>query len=49
MTEEMKQKKPETESAAQMPMRENMNETAFFYPDLLAEDDGSMAIKFTLP
>ena len=49
MTEEMEQEKPETESAAQIPMRENMNETAFFYPNLLAGDDGSLAIKFTLP
>ena len=40
---------PEAESAVQMSIRENMNETAFFYPNLLTNDDGSLAIKFTLP
>lgn len=39
----------ETESVAQVPIRENMEETAFFYPNLLTEDDGSLAIKFKLP
>lgn len=48
-SEEMEQEKPEAESVAQMPIRENMNETAFFYPNLLTADDGSLAIRFTLP
>ena len=30
-------------------MRENLSETAFFYPDLLADDKGNVAIRFTLP
>ncbi len=30
-------------------MRENLNETAFFYPQLTTDMDGSVAIKFTLP
>lgn len=32
-----------------IPIRENMNETAFFYPNLLTADDGSLAIRFKLP
>jgi len=49
MTEEMKLEKTENESVAQIPIRENLNETAFFYPNILADDDGSLSIKFTLP
>ena len=30
-------------------MRENLNETAFFYPQLVTNEDGSVAMKFTLP
>ena len=30
-------------------MRENLNETAFFYPALTADADGNVAVKFTLP
>ena len=30
-------------------VRENLNETAFFYPRLLADADGNVAIKFVLP
>ena len=30
-------------------MRENLNETAFFYPQLVADGNGVVAIKFTLP
>ena len=30
-------------------MRENLNETAFFYPQLVTAKDGSVALKFTLP
>lgn len=48
-SEEMEQEKTEEESVAQMPIRENMNETAFFYPNLLTADDGSLAIRFKLP
>jgi hypothetical protein len=29
--------------------RKNLNETAFFFPQLLARDDGSVAIEFTMP
>ncbi len=30
-------------------MRENLNETAFFYPALTTDADGNVAVKFTLP
>ncbi len=30
-------------------VRENLNETAFFYPALLADGDGNVSMKFTLP
>ena len=30
-------------------MRENLQETAFFYPQLMADKDGQVSIKFTLP
>ena len=33
----------------QVQMRENLNETAFFYPALETDKDGNVAIKFTLP
>ncbi len=29
--------------------RKNLNETAFFFPQLLARDDGSVAMEFTMP
>ena len=44
------------DSSAEMPqgeetvqVRENLNETAFFYPQLTTAADGSVALKFTLP
>ncbi len=41
---------PEEETAQeQVQMRENLNETAFFYPQLVTNQDGSVALKFTLP
>ncbi len=45
----------ETDEAAagksldQVQVRENLNETAFFYPALESDKDGNVAIKFTLP
>ena len=30
-------------------VRENLNETAFFYPALVADENGNVAIRFTLP
>lgn len=34
---------------ASVPLRENLNETAFFYPALTTDAQGNVAIKFTLP
>ena len=39
----------ETTGEVALQMRENLNETAFFYPQLLANSDGRVTIKFTLP
>ena len=33
----------------QVQVRENLNETAFFYPQLTTDADGCVALKFTLP
>lgn len=35
--------------AADVPVRENLNETAFFYPTLSTDKDGNVNIGFTLP
>ena len=40
------QPEPETE---QVQVRENLNETAFFYPQLTTDAEGHVALKFTLP
>jgi hypothetical protein len=40
---------PEESPQEQVQMRENLNETAFFYPQLVTNQDGSVALKFTLP
>ena len=39
----------ERASAAVPQIRENLNETAFFYPALYADKDGNVDIEFTLP
>ena len=43
------QEKPTSAPDENVQMRENLSETAFFYPDLLADDKGNVAIRFTLP
>ena len=35
--------------AADVPMRRNLHETAFFYPSLLTDETGHVAMQFTLP
>ena len=42
---------PEAEepAAEQVQLRENLNETAFFYPQLVAGENGVLSLKFTLP
>lgn len=39
----------EQQSPAAMQLRENLNETAFFYPALYADKNGDAIIEFTLP
>lgn len=40
---------PESQSSTSDQLRENLNETAFFYPALMADKEGNVSIKFTLP
>ena len=46
-TNEAVDEAPQEEGTVQV--RENLNETAFFYPQLTTAADGSVALKFTLP
>ena len=39
----------EEEQGDQVQMRENLNETAFFYPQLTTDKQGRIVVKFTLP
>jgi hypothetical protein len=39
----------EEQAAGDVQVRENLNETAFFYPQLTTDENGRVAIKFTLP
>ena len=41
--------KPETKEESQPSVRENFNETAFFFPRLRSESEGSCTFSFTLP
>ena len=41
--------KPKSGSTDKPAIRENLNETAFFYPALTSDASGDVAIKFTLP
>ena len=43
----LKEKEPQEEESVQL--RENMQETAFFYPALQADKNGEVILKFTLP
>ncbi len=38
-----------TADLANVTARKNLNETAFFFPQLIAKQDGSVAIEFTMP
>lgn len=44
---ETEEETPSEEMAVQV--RENLNETAFFYPRLMADGEGRVTVKFTLP
>ena len=39
----------DTSEDGQVEVRENLNETAFFYPQLITDEQGRVALKFTLP
>ena len=39
----------ETTGEQTVQLRENLNETAFFYPQLTTDDKGTVSLKFTLP
>lgn len=39
----------EEEAQEQIQLRENLQETAFFYPQLAADSEGNVQLKFTLP
>ena len=39
----------EEETTSSVQMRENLNETAFFYPQLMTDVNGQVTMKFTLP
>ena len=49
MASEEEQEKPKPNEEVEPALRENFNETAFFFPDLRTEDDGSCTFTFTLP
>ena len=41
--------KSDETKAAEVQLRENLQETAFFYPQLTANEEGKVSLKFTLP
>ena len=43
------QEEEQTTGQEQVQMRENLNETAFFYPQLTTDKQGRVVVKFTLP
>lgn len=40
---------PPAPDLSKVAARKNLNETAFFFPQLMARDDGSVAMEFTMP
>jgi len=43
------QEEDESATEPEVPLRENLQETAFFYPQLATDADGQVTMKFTLP
>ena len=43
------QKKSKSENLDNVPVRQNLNETAFFYPNLMTDKDGNVSFEFTSP
>lgn len=48
-TSDSEEQRENSKESGSQGIRQNFNETAFFYPALLAEKDGQVKIKFTLP
>lgn len=46
---EAEETEAETLQPAGIPLRTNFNETAFFYPRLMADENGEVTMRFTLP
>lgn len=44
-----KKKNEEKEELEKIPVRQNLNETAFFYPNLMTDKDGNVNFEFTSP
>ncbi|WP_312396467.1 alpha-2-macroglobulin family protein [Chryseobacterium sp.] len=40
---------PDQDSSDKIPVRQNLNETAFFYPDLKTDSEGNVSFEFTSP
>ena len=43
------EEKDDAQETQQIQVRENLNETAFFYPQMITDGSGNIALKFTLP
>jgi uncharacterized protein YfaS (alpha-2-macroglobulin family) len=39
----------EKQDLDKIPVRQNLNETAFFYPNLMTDKDGNVSFEFTSP
>lgn len=44
-----KKRSDEKQSLDKIPVRQNLNETAFFYPNLMTDKDGNVTFEFTSP
>ena len=49
VTDNSQQEEMQSTENQEMSIRENFNETAFFYPNLITNEDGSLTFSFTMP
>ena len=49
VTDNSQQEEMQNTENQEMSIRENFNETAFFYPNLITNEDGSLTFSFTMP
>ena len=49
VTESTQEEESQIVESQEMSIRENFNETAFFYPNLITNEDGSLTFSFTMP